>query len=479
MTGTREAAVARARAIFDDGRYLDALRRLVAVPTESQNPARAAELHRYCAETIPALLDGMGFAHRVVANPQAGRGPALVATRREGAGLPTILVYGHGDVVRGMEGRWSNGLDPWSVTPSEEKLFGRGTADNKGQHLIAIEALRAVLAERGRLGFNATLLIETGEEVGSPGLRELVRAERDALACDAFIGLDGPRQATTVPELRLGCRGGVAFDIVARLRDGAHHSGHWGGVLADPAVLLAHALASIIAQDGRILVKGWTPQVIPNSVRAACASLVFEDLPGLPDPDAWWGEPGLSKAEKIFGWTSAVVLAGITGQPDAPANAVQGEARLRMQVRHTVDVDGAAIVPALRRHLAEHGHPHVQVIPVAERDMFAASRTDPDDPWIVALADSLRRTTGHAPNLVPNSSGGNPSAIFAEELGVPVAWVPNGHAGSNQHAPDEHALAPLLREGLAIMAGVWWDIGAGCHPPPRSQAPDAAGRSSA
>ena len=97
--------------------------------------------------------------------------------------------------------------------------------------------------------------------------------------------------------------------------------------------------------------------------------------------------------------------------------------------------------------------------------MFAASRTDPDNPWIVALAESLRRTTGRAPNLVPNSSGGNPSASFAEELGLPVAWVPNGHAGSNQHAPDEHALAPLLREGLAMMAGVWWDIGAGLHPP--------------
>jgi acetylornithine deacetylase/succinyl-diaminopimelate desuccinylase-like protein len=176
------------------------------------------------------------------------------------------------------------------------------------------------------------------------------------------------------------------------------------------------------------------------------------------------GEPGLSKAERIFAWTSAVVLAGITGIPDAPANAVQSEARLRMQVRHTVDVDGAGIVPALRRHLAAHGHTHVEVIPVKEREMFAASRTDPEHPWIRAMAESLLRTTGRSPNLVPNSSGGNPSAIFAEELGVPVAWVPNGHAGSNQHAPDEHALEPLLREGLTIMAGLWWDIGAGHHP---------------
>ena len=467
MTGTREGAIARARTAFAGGQYLDALRRLVAVPTESPNPAKADELHRYCAETIPALIAGMGFEGRVVANPLPGRGPALIAERREGAGLPTILVYGHGDVVRGMEGRWAGGLDPWSVTVKDGKWFGRGTADNKGQHLIAIEALRAVLQERGRLGFNTVLLIETGEEMGSPGLREIVRHECVALRPDVFIGLDGPRQATTIPELRLGCRGGVAFDLRVALRDRAHHSGHWGGVLADPGVVLAHALSSIIGGDGRILVEGWTPKAIPDAVRRACGSLVFEDLPGLPTPDAWWGEPGLTKAERIFAWTSAVVLAGITGIPDAPANAVQAEARLRMQVRHTVDVEGPAIIPALRRHLDARGHGHVEILPVQEREMFAASRTDPDDPWIVALAESLRRSTGVAPNLVPNSSGGNPSAIFAEELGVPVTWVPNGHAGSNQHAPDEHALEPLLREGLAIMAGVWWDIGEGKHPPVR------------
>jgi acetylornithine deacetylase/succinyl-diaminopimelate desuccinylase-like protein len=468
MDRAREGALGRARTAFDSGSYLTKLGRLVAVRTESQNPDRADELLRYCAEAIPDLLSGLDFEHRVVVNPLPGYGPALLARRHEGVGLPHIVIYGHGDVVRGMEGRWSAGLDPWSVTVRDSRWFGRGTADNKGQHLIAIESLRAVIEERGRLGFNATLLIETGEEVGSPGLREIVQSALGAQAVDAFIGLDGPRQATTVPELRLGCRGGVAFDLRAKLRDGTHHSGHWGGVLAEPGVLLAHALASMISQEGRILVQGWTPEAIPEAVRRACASLVFEDLPGLPAPDAWWGEPGLSKAERIFAWTSAVVLAGITGIPDAPANAVQSEARLRMQVRHTVDVDGAGIVPALRRHLAAHGHTHIEVIPIKEREMFAASRTDPEHPWIRAMAESLLRTTGRSPNLVPNSSGGNPSAIFAEELGVPVAWVPNGHAGSNQHAPDEHALEPLLREGLTIMAGLWWDIGAGHHPAVRS-----------
>jgi hypothetical protein len=88
-------------------------------------------------------------------------------------------------------------------------------------------------------------------------------------------------------------------------------------------------------------------------------------------------------------------------------------------------------------------------------------RTNPDDPWVQMITASLTRTSGKPINVVPNSSGGNPSRLFMDALGVPVIWIPNSYAGCNQHAPNEHALAPLLREGLGLMAGLLWDIGAG------------------
>jgi len=466
--GMRAGAIARAQAAFDDGRFLADLRRLVAVRTESQMPGSLPELRRYCEEALPAVLAGMGFETRVLENPVEGRGPVFLATRIEDPALPTVLIYGHGDVVRGLAGRWQDGLDPWEVTVRGDRWYGRGTVDNKGQHLIAIHALRAVQAERGgRLGFNAKIIVETGEEQGSPGLRALLRRDRDLLAADVFIGLDGPRQTTFMPELKLGARGGVAFDLVVECREGEHHSGHWGGVLTDPAFVLAHALASIVTPQGRILVEGWTPKAIPDSVKRACAELVFEDIPGLPEADPDWGEPGLTKAEKIFAWTSVIVLAQITGHPDAPTNAVQGRARARLQVRHTVDVPGSEIVPALRRHLDARGFQRVQIIPVMERDQFGAARTDPDDPWVEVVARSMARTANRAPNIVPNSSGSNPSDMFLEELGIPVIWIPNSYAGCNQHGPNEHALAPLLREGLGLLAGIWWDIGAGEVPSAR------------
>jgi acetylornithine deacetylase/succinyl-diaminopimelate desuccinylase-like protein len=461
---SRAGIVARARSIFDSGAYLARLSELVAVPTESQMPNRRSDLHRYCADVLGPMVTAIGFTVQVLDNPAQGRGPVMLASRIEGADLPTVLIYGHGDVVRGMPERWKRGLDPWRVSVDGDRIYGRGTVDNKGQHLVAIDALRALICAQGQLGFNAKILVETGEEVGSPGLRDVLRQHRELCAADVFIGLDGPRQTLSMPEVKLGGRGGVAFDLAVDLRDGSHHSGHWGGVLADPGFILAHALASIVTPKGRILVPGWTPAQVPNSVRQACADIVFEDVPGLPEADPEWGEPGMSKAERIFAWTSVIVLASLTGQPDAPVNAVSGTARARLQVRHTVDVPGASIVPNLRAHLDAQGFQAVAIEPVLERDMFEASRTDPDDPWVRLVVASLTETAGRAPNVIPNSSGSNPSQMFKDELGTPIIWVPNSYAGCHQHGPDEHGLGSLFREGLGFMAGLWWDIAHGKAP---------------
>ena len=459
MSVNRAGALQRARSIFDDGTFVARLRPLVAVPTESQAPDSLPHLIRYCREAFGPLLADLGFTPEVLDNPRAGFGPVLVGTRIEDASLPTVLIYGHGDVVLAQPQRWRRDLDPWRVTVENDRIYGRGVVDNKGQHLLALEALRAVLAERGRLGFNAKFMVETGEEAGSPGLLEFLQQHRARLAADVFIALDGPRQTTFIPDIMLGTRGGVALDLIVNLREGSHHSGHWGGVLADPGFILAHALASIVSADGRILVPGWTPKHVPDSVRRACASLLFEEVPGLPEADPNWGEPGLSKADRIYAWTSVIVLASVCGQPEAPVNAVAGNARARIQIRHTVDVPADTLLPDLRRHLDAHGFQAVQIIPVTEREMFPPSRTDPDHPWVRRIARSMTATVGRAPNIVPGGSASGPSEYFKETLGVPVMWIPHSYGGCGQHGPNEHGLGSLFRDGLAIMAGIWWDIG--------------------
>ena len=113
-----------------------------------------------------------------------------------------------------------------------------------------------MIEARGRLGFNVKLLMETGEETGSPGLRAVCERERDALAADVLIASDGPRLRAAQPTLFLGSRGAFNFDLTVDLREGGHHSGNWGGLLANPGTILANAIASMVDARGRILVDG-------------------------------------------------------------------------------------------------------------------------------------------------------------------------------------------------------------------------------
>ncbi len=446
---------------FDSRAFHADLARRVAMPTESQNPARAETLRSYLADEVAGTLGAMGFTSRIV-DGAGGLPPFLIAERIEDPARPTVLSYGHGDVIRGLEPEWREGLSPWTLTEEGDRLYGRGTADNKGQHSINFAALSAVLAARGRLGFNAKFLIEVGEEVGSPGLADVCRAERDALKADVFIASDGPRLHPDRPTIFLGARGVKNFDLVLELRSGAHHSGNWGGLIADPGIRLAQALATITDARGAIRVPEWRPAPIPESVKRALADCEpgggrGDNYSG-PAIDTDWGEPGLTPAERVFGWTSFAVLAMKVGNPAQPVNAIARKAWARCQLRFVVGIDMNEIVPALRRHLQREGFADVRVEETGEEAM-AATRLDPDTPWVRWAVASLERTTGKKPALLPNLGGSLPNDVFSEILGLPTLWVPHSYAACSQHAPNEHLLSHIAREALGIMAGLFYDLG--------------------
>jgi acetylornithine deacetylase/succinyl-diaminopimelate desuccinylase-like protein len=454
---SRSQALAHAREYFDSGCLYADLARRVAYRTESQEKASAPLLRSYLADELAPAVARMQFTPRIIDNPVVGHGPMLFASRDEDASLPTVLVYGHGDVVRGYDDQWRRPLSPWTLTAAGDRWYGRGTADNKGQHSIILGALAGTLAARGgRLGCNVRLLIETGEEVGSPGLHALCSALAQELAADLLIASDGPRVNSNRPTLFLGSRGSINFDLVLALREGGHHSGNWGGLLRNPATVLANAIASMVGKDGAILVEELRPPPIPEDVRRALADIAVGGDPGDPPIDDGWGEPGLSAAERVFGWNTLEVLALKSGNADRPVNAIPPVAIARCQLRFVVGTDWRRLADHLSRHLAARGFAAVEV--VAEEGS-AATRLSPDDPWVLWAAASIERTTGKRPAILPNLGGTLPNDAFAELLGLPTLWVPHSYPGCSQHAADEHLLAPVAREGLQIMAGLFWDLG--------------------
>lgn len=468
--GNREAAVANALGYFDDGTFEAELARRVAIPTESQkfpDPAALAECHRYLDAEMAEAFTAMGFTLKKYDNPFKGQGPVLLATRIEDAKLPTVLGYGHGDVVRGLEDQWTKGKGPWITARDGDRLYGRGTADNKGQHTINMAALRAVMMARGgKLGFNAKFMIEMGEEAGSKGLKELVAANRAAFACDVFIASDGPRVKQDRPTMALGCRGAQNFDLVVDLREGGHHSGNWGGLIANPGFILAHALASIVGPNGELLVEALKAPPMSAAVREALADVEIDGGDKGPSVDEWWGEPELRPAERVYAANTFNILAMASGTPGRPVNAIPPSAVANCQLRFVAGTDESQIVAALQRYLDAKGHHLVKVMPPppVNDGTFSASRTEPDQPWAMFARRSIERSTNAKPAIIPSMGGSICNEIFTDILGAPAIWIPHSYASCSQHWPDEHILLGLSRNALGVMAGLYWDIGEGKTP---------------
>ena len=128
----RTDSLAAAAAYFDDGGFFADLQRRIAFRTESDTGAATPALGAYLRDELVPPLAALGFACEIVENPVAGGGPFLIARRIEDPALPTVLSYGHGDVVSGQDAQWDEGLGPWVLTVRGDRWYGRGTADNKG-----------------------------------------------------------------------------------------------------------------------------------------------------------------------------------------------------------------------------------------------------------------------------------------------------------------------------------------------------------
>jgi len=453
----RQHALDLASTYFDDGHFFSDLQRRVALRTESDTGTVTPALEAYLRDALVSPLESLGFDCRVLPNPVPQGGPFLIARRVEHPDLPTVLGYGHGDVVSGQDAAWREGLGPWALTAEGDRLYGRGTADNKGQHTVNLGALQATLqARQGRLGYNLTWLIEMGEEAGSPGLHAFCEQQRQALRADVFLASDGPRVSTARPTLFLGSRGAVNFTLRLKERARAFHSGNWGGVLANPATVLCNAVASMVDARGRITIAGLRPPPISPAVRESLAPIAIGGGADDPALSEGWGEPGLSPAERLMGWNTLEVLAMGAGNPQRPINAIPGEAVVHCQLRFVVGTAWERLAETVQDHLAAQGF---EGIDVAITLSGAATRLEPDHAWAQWAQHSIERSAGQPPDVLPNLAGSLPNDAFAHVLGLPTLWVPHSYPACAQHAPNEHLLAPVVREGLRVMAGLYWDLG--------------------
>ena len=442
---------------FTDGKFFDKLSSLVNIVTDSKNAVSVEDLTSYYTDGLSDILTELGLQTEIIDNRIKGGPPFLIGKRIESSELKTILLYGHGDTVPLQEGQWFEEIIPNELKVIGDKIYGRGVADNKAQHLINLLALLSVLKIRKKLGFNLKIIFEMGEEIGSPGLFDLCEKYKDYFKSDVLIASDGPRVAVDVPTVFLGSRGAINFELEAKYREGAHHSGNWGGVLRDPGVRLSHALSIITDKYGKILIENWKPTSLSVEVRDRLHSLPTT-ISETVEIDENWGELGLSSNEKLFGWNSFSVLALRSGNIDLPVNAIQPSAKALCQLRFVVGTDTNKVISSLRDHLDQNGFNDIKII-TENAINFEASRTNLNNIWLKKVEHILEKFHRGKIHVIPNLAGSLPNNCFTDILGIPTIWIPHSYKECSQHAPNEHVPIELLQNSLLLMTDLYWNLG--------------------
>src|SRR3954470_24325052 len=228
------------------------LEALVRIPSVSADPARKDDVRR-SADATADLFRAEGFDDVQILS-SGGGAPAVVARRPAPDGAPTVLLYAHHDVQPiGDPADWES--EPFEPTERGERLFGRGTADDKAGIAAHLAAVRAHGAD---LPVGVTVLVEGEEEVGAPTLERFLAEHSDRLRADAIVIADSTNWEVGVPALSTSLRGLVECFVEVRTLDHGVHSGMYGGVVPDALTALCRLLATLHDEQGNVAVEGLT-----------------------------------------------------------------------------------------------------------------------------------------------------------------------------------------------------------------------------
>jgi len=432
LSGPEEAHIVAAHAERMQ-RYADFL----AIPSVSAIPEYAPDC-RKAAEWLAAELRRIG-AQRVEVSETGGH-PIVVAERIEDPALPTIVVYGHYDVQPG------DPLDLWKTSPFEPivrdgRMLGRGSADDKGQILIHLAALEALLSTRGKLPVNVKYLFEGEEESSSVNLERWMAANPERCSGDAVIISDSGFFDGNRPALTVGLRGITYMQVDVRNSDVDLHSGSYGGAVINPANALASMIASLHDENRHVTVPGFYDDVVeltPDD-RAAFAALPFNEasyLAGI-DAKATQGEAGFSTVERR-GARPTLDVNGIWGgfTGDGSKTIIPAHAHAKISCRLVTAQDPAKIalqVEAALKAAAPRGL-QVEVQNLGNGYPFL---TPLGDPYLSAAASALKETFGADPLYIREGGSIPIAALFQRELSLPVVLLGFTPPDDNAHAPNE------------------------------------------
>lgn len=447
-----EAYLDQHRAAFEDD--LKALLRIPSVSAQSRHDQDT----RRAAEFVAEQLRRVGVAVEIIATKGH---PIVYGEWLKAPGKPTVLVYGHYDVQPPDPlDLWLSG--PFEPTERNGNLYARGATDDKGQMLTHIKSVEAWLKTKGSLPLNIKFLIEGEEEVGSVNLDPFVRAHRDRLKCDVVVISDTSMFAPDTPAICYGLRGIAYFEVIAHGPKQDLHSGGYGGMVANPANVLAGLLGSLKDAKCRIQVPGFYDKVLPLEPweREGMAQLNFDEteIKSRLQIDALPGEEGFTPLERKWARPTCDVC-GLYGgyQGEGSKTIIPAMAGAKVSFRLVPNQDPHEVAKAFHSHLEA-------IVPVGVRLEIREYHSAPPvlvsvkSPGVEAAKRAYKAGFGRDPVFIRGGGSIPVVSTFRDALGVDSLLIGFGLPDDNTHSPNEKFCLKDFHRGIKTSAHLWREL---------------------
>ena len=434
-------------------RHLSELKEFLRFPSVSSQPERAADIHR-CVRWLARHLQSIGLENvRVL--PTRGH-PLVYASWERAKNRPTLLVYGHYDVLPGEpRAQWKT--PPFTPTVQGPDIYGRGTADDKGQLFCHVKALESYL-RTGGLPINVKCLFEGEEEIGSTNLLPFVERNRQALRADAAVISDTRMLGPGQPAISYAQRGGLRAEIEVRGPRQELHSGTFGGAVLDPIHALCAIVASLHDDQGRIAIPGfyqdvrdWSDRERDYMARTGPTDAKILNDAGVDRP---WGESGYTLYERTT-IRPSLGINGIVGGHYGPGvkGVIPRRAVAKLSFRLVPDQDPRKVARLLHGHIAR-STPAAVESSVKTHSPVPPALVDRNHPAVRAAGFAFKKAFGAYPVFL--RSGGSIPVVhaFQRQLGIPAVLMGFGLPDDRIHAPNEKFHLPNLYRG--IETSIWY-----------------------
>ncbi len=430
-------------------RFRMELHEMLRIPSLSGDPAHAGDIRRM-AEWLATHMDELGLEN-VAVMPTAGHPVAYGEWMGAGPDKPTVLVYGHYDVVPAlMEDGWLT--DPFEPVEKDGKIYARGATDDKGQLFIHVKALESWLKTDGRAPVNVKFLLEGEEEVSSPNLVPFLKEHLDLLKADVCIISDSSMRSIDEPAILHSLRGMTYMELEVHGPTDDLHSGLWGGAAHNPALALVEILGKLYNPDNTIAVPGFYDDVVPLSAdereMIAKTDLTEEQYKASTGVPAIWGDAHYNIRERISARPTLDIngmWSGWTGP--GPKTIIPARAGCKISSRLVGNQDPHKIFELFKSYIASITPPtvHVEVklITTGKAALFPF-----DIPEMQAASQAYEKGWGVKPIFTRGGGSIPVVAEIADLMGIPVVMMGYGLDDDGLHSPNERFSVEMFHRGI-------------------------------